>query len=80
MKLLIWLTQLGLSLIVPLASFTLLGLWLHSSLGWGRWVLVAGMVLGIITGVQSLWSAVKIMARMEKPREENHPQAFQEHD
>ncbi len=78
-NLLIWLTQLGLSLAVPLVSFGFLGLWLHHSLGWGRWVLILGIALGILTGVQSLLSALRIMDRMGNKPQEPLPESFNDH-
>ncbi len=79
MNLLIWITQLGLSLAVPLSCFVFLGLWLHHSLGWGKWALVVCILLGIYTGLTSLWSAVKIMTHMDKPPKKDSPTAFNDH-
>ena len=45
-NLLVWLTQLGLSVCVPLAVFVLIGVWLHQRFGWGNWVIYAGLALG----------------------------------
>ena len=36
LTLLTWLTQLGLSVAVPLGGFVWLGVWLRDSLGWGN--------------------------------------------
>ena len=47
MQLLTWLTQLGLSTAVPLAGFVLLAVWLRERFGWGAWVIVGGIVLGL---------------------------------
>ena len=46
LTLLTWLTQLGLSVALPLAGFIFLALWLRSQFGWGDWVLWVGIVLG----------------------------------
>ena len=37
LSLIVWLTQLGLGVAIPLAGFVLLGVWLHNSVGWGVW-------------------------------------------
>ncbi len=80
MNLLVWMTQLGLSLVVPLTCFVLLGVWLHYSLGWSKWVLIGCILLGIYSGLTSLWSAVKIMTRMEKPPpQKDIPTSFNDH-
>ena len=47
LTLLTWLTQLGLSVAVPLGGFVWLGAWLRDSQGWGDWVFWAGLVLGL---------------------------------
>ena len=45
----VWLTQLGLSVAVPMAGFVLLAVWLRNSLGWGQWVIYVGIGLGLIS-------------------------------
>ncbi len=80
-RLLIWLTQLGLSAAVPLAGFTFLGIWLHKSLGWGKWALIAGIVLGLLSGGRSLWDSLKAMERMAggSKKEDPPPVSFNDH-
>ena len=43
MSLLVWLTQLGISVAVPLAGFVLLAVWLRSLFDMGVWVIWAGV-------------------------------------
>ena len=47
LNLLVWLSQLGLSFAVPLATFTILAVWLNRSCGWGTWVIWVGLVFGL---------------------------------
>ena len=49
LTLIVWLTQLGLSVAVPMAGFVLLAVWLRNSLGWGQWVIYVGIGLGLIS-------------------------------
>lgn len=81
-RLLIWLTQLGLSVALPLAGFVLLGVWLHSSLGWGPWTIVAGLILGLSCSVQGFRDSLKSMERMSGSREKQDPPSvsFNQHD
>ncbi len=79
MNLLVWMTQLGLSLVIPLTCFSLLGVWLHYSLGLGRWILIVGIVLGLISGIQSLWNAIQMMIRMNPPEQKEPPKSFNDH-
>ena len=81
MNLLIWLTQLGLSVVLPLGGFILLALWLQKQFAWGDWVIVAGVVLGIICAVDGLRVSLKAMERMSKDKkEEVPPVSFNDHD
>ena len=81
MNLLIWLTQLGLSVVLPLGGFILLALWLQKQFAWGDWVIIAGVVLGIICAVDGLRVSLKAMERMSKDKkEEAPPVSFNDHD
>lgn len=81
-RLLIWLTQLGLSVALPLAGFVLLGVWLHSARGWGVWTVIAGLFLGLICAVQGFRDSLKAMNRMSgsKQSQDNPPVSFNSHD
>lgn len=80
-NLLIWLTQLGLSVAVPLAGFLLLAVWLHQSCGWGVWVILVGLVLGLVSAVNGFRSSLRAMELMSKnrDRQEPPPVSFNEH-
>lgn len=81
MNLLIWLTQLGLSVVLPLGGFILLALWLQKQFAWGDWVIIVGVVLGIICAVDGLRVSLKAMERMSKDKkEEKPPVSFNDHD
>lgn len=81
-NLLIWLTQLGVSVAAPLAGFTVLGVWLHGSQGWGRWVIFAGLLLGISGAVSGLRSSLRILEGMTAEHKGTGapPLSFNEHD
>lgn len=48
-SLLIWIPQFAISIVSPLVLFLMLAVWLHNSCGWGGWVIVAGILCGLIT-------------------------------
>lgn len=76
LKMLIWLTQLGLSVAVPLGGFIMLGLWLHSSLGWGSWTVWSSIVLGIGNAVSGFRNSLKMMQQLsDSPPIASHDQA-----
>lgn len=71
LSLLVWLTQLGLSVAFPLAGFVLLGLWLHRSLGWGVWAVWCGITLGLICAITGFRDCLKAMDRLSSKKREN---------
>lgn len=81
LNLLVWLTQLGLSVALPLLGFILLAVWLHGSCGWGGWVIWVGIVLGIVLAIDGLRVSLKTMERMSRGKEPPEtPVSFNEHD
>lgn len=81
MTLLVWFTQLGLSVVVPLAGFAWLGVWVRQRFDLGAWVVIVGIVLGIICAVDGLRTSLKTMDRMAKDeKEENPPVSFNDHE
>lgn len=80
-NLFVWLSQLGISVALPLAGFVLLGVWLHQQFNWGIWVVFAGIALGLIGAIQGLRSSLKAMEQMAKDKKEQIPPiTFNEHD
>jgi len=81
LNLLVFVTQLGLSVVAPLAGFILLALWLRNSCGWGDWVIWIGIGLGIFSAVEGLRSSLRAIGRMSgKPSEDKPPVSFNDHD
>ena len=77
--LLVFLSQLGLSVALPLVGFVWLGVWLGES--WGNWAVFAGILLGVFFGFQGLRSALKTMENLaKKPEGEEPPRSYNEHD
>ena len=82
LSLLVWLTQLGLSVALPFGGFILLALWLQSEWGWGQWVLWVGIVLGVICAIDGFRSSIKAMERLSTRKDDPEPPAvsFNDHD
>ena len=82
MKLLVWITQLGLSVAAPLGGFILLAVWLRNRFGWGDWVVIAGAVLGVICAAEGLLSSIRAMKRMtgQDKKEKDPPVSFNDHE
>lgn len=80
-NLLVFITQLGLSVAVPLGGFLFLALWLQSRFSWGSWVIVAGVVLGVIVAADGLRSTIKAMTRLSEEKKQEPPAvSFNDHD
>ncbi len=81
LNLLVWLTQLGLSVALPLLGFILLAVWLHNDHGWGSWVIWVGVVLGIVCAIDGLRVSLKAMERASRDKKEQDPPvSFNDHD
>ena len=80
MNLLIWLTQLGLSVALPLVGFVFLAVWLYRELGWGVWVIPVGLLLGLVSAVNGFRNSLKAMELMSKSKKQDPPPvSFNEH-
>ena len=80
-SLIVWITQLGLGVAVPLAGFVLLGVWLNSSFGWGQWTIYVGIAFGLYCAIHSFITSLKTMKRLsDSPKEEEKNVAFNDHD
>ncbi len=79
LSLIVWLTQLGLSTALPLAGFVLLALWLRS-VGWGNWVIWAGVIVGFVCAIDGFRTSLKAMSRISKDKQEDTPLSFNDHD
>lgn len=82
---LVWLTQLGVSVAAPLAGFSLLGLWLRSRFELGLWVMLVCIAMGMTGAVSGLKSSLRMMERMDQGNSSRKKQApppvsFNEHE
>ena len=83
LNMLVWLTQLGISVAGPLAGFILLAVWLRQRFDLGIWVLIVGIVLGISGAVDGFRVSIKAMEQMAKDKpgkEVPPPVSFNDHD
>lgn len=81
--LLIWLTQLGISVAAPPVGFILLSVWLHNDCGWGEWVIWVGVVIGLLCGIQGLLDSLRTMdkyVKRNKKQDAPPPLCFNDHE
>lgn len=80
LTLLVWLTQLGLGVAMPLAGFVLIGVWLHKVIGWGVWTVFVGIALGLYCAFQGFMTSLKTMKRLSDTKDKQENVAFNDHD
>lgn len=79
--LLVWLTQLGLSVAFPLAGFVVLGFWLHQHFGWGSWTVWCGIALGLVCAITGFRDCLKALSKFSHSKSENDTSvSFNSHD
>ena len=77
----VWLTQLGLSVALPPLGFILLAVWLRDQWNWDGWIVWVGVALGVVCAIDGLRLSLKAMHDMSKDRkEQDKPVSFNEHD
>ena len=74
LNLIVWLTQLGISVAAPLAGFTLLALWLQQRYALGKWVVLVGLFLGLWSAISGFCTSLRTMRKLsdgKKDKEEH---------
>ena len=81
-KLLVWLTQLGVSVAAPLGGFIWLGIFLRQRFQWGIWVVLAGVFIGVVCAIDGLRVSLKAMERMARDKKDTEPPpvSFNDHE
>ena len=80
-SLLVWLSQLGLSVAVPPVVIILLAVWLRNRFSLGQWVLWVGIILGIYCAVMGLISSMRILLQMTRSKTQDTASvSFNEHE
>lgn len=67
-SMLIWITQLGLSVALPLTGFTMLGVWLQKRYALGKWVMIVFLFLGLIAAAAQFIKTLHEMERSARKR------------
>ncbi len=81
LNLMVWLTQLGLSVAVPLGGLIWLSVWLRDAFGLGDWVVWIGVILGLYMAITGFVDSMKLLMRLSKsPKEKEPPVSFNDHD
>ena len=78
-SLIVWITQLGLSVSVPPACFILVAVWLRARFNLGSWILWIAIVLGVYSAAMGLWTSLRTLERLSRPKKEDGPPSFNDH-
>ena len=66
LSLLVWFTQLAVSVAVPLGGAVWLSVWLYNKYQLGTWVIILGVVLGLWWAIDGLRISLKAMERLAR--------------
>lgn len=83
LQMLVWLTQVGISVAAPLATFVFCALWLREQFGLGMWVLWLALALGTICAISGFRQCLQLMdqmARRNNKQNQEPPIGFNEHN
>ena len=82
LSLLMWVTQFGLSVMLPPCFFLLIAHWLQTRFGLGSWVMVVLGILGLLTAFSTAKSNLRSMLKAVKELsdKEDPPTAFNNHN
>ena len=81
LSLLTWLTQLGLTVALPLGGFIWLAVWLRERFSLGSWVLWLGITLGAILALDGLRGRLRTLMRYSEKEKKDPPAvSFNDHD
>ena len=84
-NMLVWVTQLGLGVAVPMAGFIWLGVWLKERFSLGAWCVIVFVLIGMITAWNGLKASLKAMELIDKiPKKQKEKKetqvSFNDHD
>ena len=81
LRMLVWLTQVGISVAAPPVVFLLHALWLRSRFDLGVWCILAALALGMICAVSGLRQTLMLMEKMHRQNHRDTPTVpgFNEH-
>ena len=81
LSLLTWLTQLGLTVALPLGGFIWLAVWLRERFSLGSWVLWVGIVLGAVLALDGFRASLRTLSRFSSKEKKDPPaMSFNDHD
>ncbi len=68
-------TQFGITTLTPMLLCIFAAMWLKNRFALGDWVVLAGLVLGIGSGIMSMLKMIKQMGELVKKEDDDEPAA-----
>ena len=75
---LVWITQVGLSVLAPLLLFILGAVWLKNRFSLGGWVIAVGIALGLLGAAGALINTFRLLHRLPDEKKDK-PVGFNDH-
>ena len=69
-------SQLAISMLTPIFMMIILCSWLKNKYGFGDWVIIAGLLLGIGSGLSSVWTYLKRFLREGEKQQQEYENQF----
>ena len=76
---LVWVTQVGLSILCPLLLFILGAVWLQRKFALGGWVIAVGIALGLLGAAGATVNTFRMLHRLPDENKDK-PVGFNDHD
>ena len=82
LNMLVWLTQLGLSVALPLSGWVFLALYLRQRFQLGIWVLICGLIFGFCSAVGAFRHSLKILEETDRKNQKSthHTVSYNDHE
>ena len=77
---LLWISQLGVSLITPPLVCIWGAYWLQNHFSLGGWIMILGIILGFGAAASSGMAFYRMVLRQAKKKEEKHGKSFNSHE
>lgn len=70
------LSQLAISMLTPILMMIFICTWLKNNFGLGNWIVIAGMILGIGSGLSTVWVYLKKSIKDAERQQQEYEDQF----
>ena len=69
-------SQLAISMVTPILLMIILCTWLKDRYGLGNWIIVAGLLFGVGSGLSSVWTFVRAFLKEGQRQQQEYDDQF----